>query len=45
MGAIMSVTCIVLTFYNSALRAEGGYMAYFALALPFVSSMPPAEKW
>lgn len=45
MGVIMSVMCMVLTFYNSALRAEGGYMAYFALALPFVRRVPsPAEK-
>ena len=43
MGAIMSVMCMVLTFYNSALRAEGGYMAYFALGLPFVRRQPPAE--
>lgn len=38
MGIIMAVLCMVLTFYNSALRAEGGYMAYFVLALPFLPS-------
>lgn len=43
-AVIMSVMCMVLTFYNSALRAEGGYMAYFALALPFVRRGPGAEK-
>lgn len=33
---IMSVICAILTFYNSSLRAEGAYIAYFALAMPFV---------
>lgn len=37
MAMIMSVICIVLTFYNSSLRTETGYMAYFILALPFVT--------
>lgn len=35
-GMIMSVICIVLMIYNSSLRTESGYLAYFALALPFV---------
>ena len=34
---IMSVVCVILTFYNSSLRMEVGYIAYFALALPFVN--------
>ena len=38
MGMILSVLCLVLTFYNSALRAEGGYVMYFALALPFIGA-------
>lgn len=42
MGVILSVLSMVLTFYNSALRAEGGYMLYFALALPFLRQ--PAEE-
>lgn len=33
---IMSIVCMILTFYNSSLRIEVGYVAYFALALPFV---------
>ena len=36
MGMIFSVICVVLTFYNSSLRMEVGYVAYFVLALPFV---------
>lgn len=36
MAMIMSVVCVILTFYNSSLRAETGYMAYFVLAMPFV---------
>lgn len=35
-GMIMSVICIVLMIYNCSLRMEIGYLAYFALALPFV---------
>lgn len=38
MAMIMSVICIILTFYNNSLRAEAGYMAYFTLALPFVQN-------
>ena len=34
---IMSILCIILTFYNSSLRMEVGYLAYFALALPIIS--------
>ncbi len=37
MAMIMSVVCVILTFYNSSLRMETGYMVYFILALPFVS--------
>ena len=33
---ILPVLCMILTVYNSALRAEGGYMMYFGLALPFL---------
>ncbi len=33
---IMSVLCVLLTFYNSSLRTEIGYLAFFALALPFI---------
>ena len=37
MSMVMSVICIVLTFYNSSLRTEAAYMAFFALALPLIS--------
>lgn len=33
---IMAVLCVILTFYNASLRADVGYVAYFALALPFI---------
>ena len=38
MGMIMSIVCFILTFYNSSLRMETGYIAFFVLALPFVDS-------
>lgn len=34
---IVSIVCIILTFYNATLRKEIGYVAYFALALPYIS--------
>ena len=34
---IMSILCIVFTFYNSSLRTEVGYIAFFILALPFMA--------
>lgn len=33
---IIAVLCVILTFYNASLRADVGYLAYFALALPHV---------
>ena len=38
MAVIFSVMCLILTFYNSTLRKEVGYIAYFALSLPFIDS-------
>ena len=32
---IMAVMCMVIAVYNASLRAEGAYMAYFVLAIPF----------
>ena len=32
---IMAVLCCVIAIYNSSLRTEAGYMAYFVLAVPF----------
>ena len=37
MSMIMSIVCVALFFYNSSLRTEAGYFAYFVLALPFIS--------
>ncbi len=36
MGLIISMICCILTFYNSSLRMDIGYMMYFALALPLI---------
>ena len=36
LAMIMSVICVVLTFYNSSLRTEAGYIAYFILSLPYI---------
>lgn len=35
---LMSLICIIMVFYNSALRTEAAYIAFFALALPFAKS-------
>ena len=35
-GRIMAILCMVISIYNSSLRTEAGYMAYFVLAIPFV---------
>ncbi len=32
---VMSIVCVLLVFYNSSLRADIGYLAYFMLAIPF----------
>ncbi len=37
LSILMSVLCVVLTFYNASLRTEAGYMAYFILSLPFLA--------
>ena len=36
-ACIMAVLCMVIAIYNSSLRTEGGYMAYFVLAVPFAA--------
>ncbi len=38
MAVVMSISCIALFFYNSSLRTDIAYIAYFMLALPFVST-------
>lgn len=35
-GITMSVICLILLVYNSSLRTEAGYMAFFTLALPYM---------
>ncbi len=44
MSMIMSMICFILTFYNSSLRMETGYLAFFVLALPFVENKVKAEQ-
>lgn len=44
MAIIFAIICIILTFYNSALRKEVGYIAYFALALPFIGNKSRISK-
>lgn len=34
-GRIMAVMCVAISVYNSSLRMESGYMAYFVMAIPF----------
>ena len=36
LARIMAVLCAVISIYNSSLRTEAGYMAYFVLSIPFV---------
>lgn len=36
MAIIMSIVCMILVFYNSSLRTETAYIAYFIMALPYV---------
>ena len=36
MARIMAVLCVMIAVYNSSLRTEAGYMAYFTLAVPFL---------
>lgn len=36
LARIMVVCCVLIAVYNSSLRTEVGYMAYFVLAVPFV---------
>jgi len=38
LAIIMSVLCVLLTFYNASLRSEIGYLAFFVLALPFINN-------
>lgn len=35
-SSIMAILCAIIAIYNSSLRAEGAYMVYFVLAIPFV---------
>lgn len=41
---ITSLICVIMVFYNSALRTEAAYMSVFALALPFAKSNKFSEN-
>ena len=41
---IMAISCILIAVYNSSLRMESGYMAFFALAMPFVRTADISVK-
>ena len=43
-GMIMSVVCFILVFYNSSLRTEIAYMAFFSLSLPFINSAEDSSE-
>lgn len=36
---IMALLCPLIAVYNSSLRTEAGYMAYFILAVPFMNGI------
>lgn len=44
MSIIMSAMCMIIVFYNCSLRMEVGYLAFFAIALPFMSAKELPEK-
>ncbi|MBQ9859806.1 MAG: hypothetical protein IJO76_03900 [Clostridia bacterium] len=44
MGLIMSLLCLIIMFYNSSLRTEAGYIAYFIMALPFIGCRRGQEQ-
>lgn len=41
---IMAVMCVIISVYNSSLRTEAGYMAYFVLAIPFALGRSPGRR-
>jgi len=40
MAMVLSIMSCVLSFYNSSLSTEAGYMMFFVLALPFLKDKP-----
>ncbi len=40
----MALVCIIMVFYNSSLRTETGYIAYFTLALFMIQDSSVAKK-
>lgn len=35
LARIVAICCVLIAIYNSSLRTEAGYMAYFVLAIPY----------
>lgn len=42
---IITVLCVAISIYNSSLRTEAGYMAYFVMAIPFALSRGNRRKY
>ena len=38
LARILAISCLTISIYNSSLRMESGYMAYFVLAVPFAAA-------
>lgn len=38
LAMIMAILCVIISFYNSALRIYSAYMIYFVLALPYITA-------
>ena len=41
MAKVMAIMSVLMLIYNSAMRTEAGYMAYFVLSLPFIKKTAP----
>ncbi len=44
LARIMAIVCMVISIYNSSLRTEAGYMAYFVMSIPFVYDRHARQK-
>lgn len=44
LARVVALLCVLVGVYNSTLRTEVGYMAYFVMALPFMYGRSTADK-
>lgn len=44
LAMVISVLCIIISFYNAALRTYSAYMIYFILALPYIEEKGARES-